>query len=92
MGLDGLSLGHIYAFSRKTRLPILKPEGFALHCFPEHQAPVEPHLFMPVVHRLLKNLIRNLGIRTMVALGIEPQWRKLEIASATDKALRYYRC
>ena len=70
---------------------VLKPGGFALNCFPAHLAVTEPHLFMPLVHWLPKNRIRYLGIRAMVALGIEPRWEELSDASATERARDYYR-
>lgn len=69
---------------------LLKPGGTSLHIWPAHRIITEPHLFMPFVHWLPKNRIRELYIGIMVRLGIEPRWPQLETKSLTEKTSVYY--
>ncbi|MGM0488398.1 MAG: class I SAM-dependent methyltransferase, partial [Planctomycetota bacterium] len=47
--------------------------GFGIHVFPAKWRVFEPHLFMPMVHWLPKNSVRDLAIRLCVVSGIEPR-------------------
>jgi SAM-dependent methyltransferase len=66
------------------------PGGCGFHVYPGKLRPIEPHLFMPFVHWLPKNLTRKWAIATCVACGIEPRWDWLAAATVRKKAQAYY--
>ncbi len=64
--------------------------GCGFHVYPGQLRPIEPHLFMPLVHWLPKNPTRKWAIAACVACGIEPRWDWLATASASRKVQAYY--
>lgn len=69
---------------------VTAPDGSGFHVYPGKLRPIEPHLFMPFVHWLPKNLVRMWAIRSFVGCGIEPKWERLDMATARKKAQAYY--
>ncbi|HEY7244806.1 MAG TPA: class I SAM-dependent methyltransferase [Xanthobacteraceae bacterium] len=69
---------------------VTAPGGCGFHVYPGKLRPIEPHLFMPLVHWLPKRPIRKWAIRSCLACGIEPRWEWLAAASAASKAQAYY--
>jgi SAM-dependent methyltransferase len=69
---------------------VTAPGGSGFHVYPGQLRPIEPHLFMPFVHWLPKNLTRKWAIATCVACGIEPRWEWLAAATVGGKAQAYY--
>jgi SAM-dependent methyltransferase len=69
---------------------VTAPGGCGFHVYPGQLRPIEPHLFMPFVHWLPKNLTRKWAIATCLACGIEPRWDWLKAASFDSKAQAYY--
>jgi SAM-dependent methyltransferase len=47
--------------------------GCGFHVYPGKLRPIEPHLFMPLVHWLPKNVTRKWAIAACLACGIEPK-------------------
>lgn len=70
---------------------LTRPGGWGFHLFPGRFTVVEGHLFMPFVHWLPKNWLRELAIRSFVALGVEPHWREAGGLGTAAKAELYYR-
>ena len=68
---------------------LTKPGGFGFHVYPGDKRPIEGHLFMPFVHWLPKNFLRDFAIRFFVAIGVEPHWSETNGLSVTKKAKRY---
>jgi SAM-dependent methyltransferase len=69
---------------------VTAPGGCGFHVYPGKLRPIEPHLFMPFVHWLPKNLTRKWAIATCVACGIEPRWDWLAAANVGKKVQAYY--
>jgi SAM-dependent methyltransferase len=64
--------------------------GQGLHIFPAHRRLVEPHLFMPLVHWLPKNIVGKALVGLWVFLGVEPRWPELEGKSHLRKTDAYF--
>jgi ubiquinone/menaquinone biosynthesis C-methylase UbiE len=71
-----------------ARLTVDNGAGF--HIYPPHRRVVEGHLFMPLVHWLPKNALRQWLIGSFVLLGIEPNWWLGKRVSWEDKVRTYY--
>jgi|SRR5215510_7573210 len=69
---------------------ITAPGGCGFHVYPGKLRPIEPHLFMPFVHWLPKNLARKWLIRACLACGFDPKWDWLASATKQRKAEAYY--
>jgi SAM-dependent methyltransferase len=71
---------------------LLKPGGMSVHLYPAHLAPIEGHLFMPLVHWLPKNVLRRWAITACAALSIEPKrgWSSAAGRPLRERAARYY--
>ncbi len=63
--------------------------GCGFHVYPGKLRPIEPHLFMPLVHWLPKNVTRKWVIAACLACGIEPRWNWLAAATFGKKAQAY---
>jgi endoglucanase len=63
--------------------------GYGFHVYPGKLRPIEPHLFMPFVHWLPKNVTRKWAIVACLACGIEPRWGWLAAADFEKKAQAY---
>ena len=63
--------------------------GCGFHVYPGKLRPIEPHLFMPLVHWLPKNVTRKWAIAACLACGIEPRWDWLSAANFGTKAQAY---
>jgi SAM-dependent methyltransferase len=85
-------LEHVADIDAVTRevARVTAPGGCGFHVYPGQLRPIEPHLFMPLVHWLPKNLSRKWMIAAFVAFGIEPRWGWLAGASRGRKAQAYY--
>ncbi|MPZ38688.1 MAG: methyltransferase domain-containing protein [Rhizobiales bacterium] len=65
------------------------PGGCGFHVYPGKLRPFEPHLFMPFVHWLPKNLTRKWLIRACIACRIDPKWDWLATATPEKKTEAY---
>ena len=85
-------LEHVADIDAVTReiARVTAPGGCGFHVYPGKLRPIEPHLFMPFVHWLPKNLARMWAIRGFVGCGIEPRWDWLTTATARKKTRAYY--
>jgi SAM-dependent methyltransferase len=85
-------LEHVADIEAVTReiARVTAPGGCGFHVYPGQLRPIEPHLFMPFVHWLPKNLTRKWAIAACVACGIEPRWDWLAAAPVGKKAEAYY--
>ena len=75
------------AVAREIRR-LTMPTGAGFHVFPAYRSFVEPHLYMPLVHWLPKNRLRQAAIAACVAFGVEPSWPGL--TSRARKIAVYY--
>ncbi|MBV8837740.1 MAG: class I SAM-dependent methyltransferase [Alphaproteobacteria bacterium] len=84
-------LEHVADIDKVTKeiARVTAPGGFGFHVYPGQLRPIEPHLFMPLVHWLPKNRLRKWTIAAFVACGIEPKWGWLNGASVGEKAQAY---
>lgn len=64
--------------------------GIGFHVYPAHKYIVEGHLFMPFIHWLPKNMLRNYLIIIYVILGKEPHWQELNDIKFIEKVNIYY--
>ncbi len=69
---------------------VTAPGGCGFHVYPGQLRPIEPHLFMPLIHWLPKSLVRKWAIRGCVACGLEPKWDWLAAATAQKKTEAYH--
>lgn len=53
---------------------LLKPGGLTLHQWPARWTRVEPHLQMPFIHWLPKNVLRRAAIHLWTRLGVRCEW------------------
>jgi ubiquinone/menaquinone biosynthesis C-methylase UbiE len=85
-------LEHVADIDAVTRevARVTTPGGCGFHVYPGQLRPIEPHLFMPFVHWLPKNLSRKWMIAAFVACGIEPRWGWLAEATRGRKTQAYY--
>ena len=85
-------LEHVADIDAVTReiARVTAPGGCGFHVYPGKLRPIEPHLFMPLVHWLPKNLSRKWMIGAFVACGIEPRWGWLAEATRGRKTQAYY--
>jgi SAM-dependent methyltransferase len=85
-------LEHVADINAVTReiARLTAPGGYGFHVYPGKLRPIEPHLFMPFVHWLPKNLLRKWAIRGCVTCGIEPRWGWLAGADAQKKTQAYH--
>lgn len=85
-------LEHVADIDSVTReiARLTAPGGCGFHVYPGRLRPIEPHLFMPFVHWLPKNVTRKWMIAACVACGIEPRWGWLEAAPVDKKVQAYY--
>jgi SAM-dependent methyltransferase len=85
-------LEHVADIDRVTKeiARVTAPGGCGFHVYPGQLRPIEPHLFMPFVHWLPKNLARKWAIAGCIACGIEPKWDWLAAATAGKRAQAYY--
>ena len=85
-------LEHVADIEAVTReiARVTAPGGCGFHVYPGQLRPIEPHLFMPFVHWLPKNVTRKWAIAAFVACGIEPRWGWLAAAPVGEKAEAYY--
>ena len=85
-------LEHVADIDAVTRevARVTAPGGCGFHVYPGQLRPIEPHLFMPFVHWLPKNLSRKWMIAAFVACGIEPRWGWLAEATRERKTQAYY--
>jgi SAM-dependent methyltransferase len=85
-------LEHVADIDAVTReiARVTAPGGCGFHVYPGQLRPIEPHLFMPFVHWLPKNLACKWAIAACVACGIEPRWDWLAAAGVGRKAQAYY--
>jgi SAM-dependent methyltransferase len=85
-------LEHVADIDSVTReiARVTAPGGCGFHVYPGKLRPIEPHLFMPFVHWLPKNLSRKWVIAACVACGVEPRWEWLEAAPVETKVQAYY--
>lgn len=75
------------AVARDAR--VTPPGGCGFHVYPGKLRPIEPQLFMPLVHWLPKNVTRKWAIAACLACGIEPRWDWLAAADFGRKAQAY---
>jgi SAM-dependent methyltransferase len=73
--------------SELSRLTCSQGEG--LHFFPSKWCYIEPHLLIPIVHWLPKNILRFWWIRLMI--NKIPIWKELENTSINDRSETYYK-
>lgn len=73
--------------SELSRLTCSKGNG--LHFFPSKWCFIEPHLLIPIVHWLPKNILRFWWIRLMIKKI--PIWKELEDKSVNERAETYYK-
>jgi SAM-dependent methyltransferase len=85
-------LEHVADIDAVTRevARVTAPGGWGFHVYPGKLNPIEPHLFMPFVHWLPKNISRKWMIAAFVACGIEPRWGWLTEATRARKTQAYY--
>jgi SAM-dependent methyltransferase len=85
-------LEHVADIDAVTRevARVTAPGGCGFHVYPGPLRPIEPHLFMPFVHWLPKNMSRKWMIAAFVACGIEPKWGWLAEATRGRKTQAYY--
>ncbi len=82
-------VSHLDLFLREVGR-LTKPGGINYHIFPYKFHFKEQHLYMPVIHWLPKNKLREAFIFFYVLLGVEPHWKELEGKNIREKANIYY--
>ena len=66
-----------------------RPAGVGVHLFPGSRRFIEPHLFMPLVHWLPKNRMRQLLIAVFLFLKIGPRWPHVQELGIRDASEVY---
>lgn len=79
-------LGRVVAELRR----VTRAGGEGFHLYPPHRRPVEPHLFMPLVHWLPKGWWRRQLIAAYVLLGVEPFWWPRDAKPRRERVAEYY--
>jgi SAM-dependent methyltransferase len=79
-------LGRVVAELRR----VTRAGGEGFHIYPPHRRPVEPHLFMPLVHWMPKGWWRRQLIAACVALGVEPYWWPRDAKPRRERVAEYY--
>jgi SAM-dependent methyltransferase len=69
---------------------VTAPGGIGFHVYPAHKRVGEGHLYMPFVHWLPKNRLRELTIRFFLMLGKNPGWKEMRGKSIAEQAGAYY--
>ena len=75
-------------FLRESRR-VLHPHGTAIHVFPTRRMVVEPHLFIPLVHRLRSDRARLRLLRALYGMGLQKGGAKS--GRSADRDVRYLR-
>jgi endoglucanase len=63
--------------------------GCGFHVYPGNLRPIEPHLHMPLVHWLPKNVLRKWAIAACLVCRIEPTWDWLSASDFGERAQAY---
>lgn len=70
---------------------ITKDKGLHVHAFPAKYSLNEPHLHMPFVHWLPKNVLRRILMYVWIQLGKDPLWPEAEGLNNWQKAGAYFK-
>jgi len=69
---------------------LTKPSGWGIHSYPACYLPVEPHIFVPFVHWLPKNKIRQYWIHFFLNFKKKTPWDHLKHMNNKELAAYYF--